>query len=78
MIDDPEKTALFISRLKELLPIDAGIAKDLQRSLAAKSPEIAIPARLAATGYRKFEVDADAVPKLLSGVNPFSELSKSE
>ena len=45
MIDDPEKTALFISRLKELLPIDAGIAKDLQRSLAAKSPEIAIPAR---------------------------------
>ena len=45
MIDDPEKTALFISRLKELLPIEAGIAKDLQRSLAAKSPEIAIPAR---------------------------------
>ena len=40
-----EKTALFISRFKELLPIDAGIAKDLQRSLAAKSPEIAIPAR---------------------------------
>jgi len=27
MIDDPEKTALFISRLKELLPINAGIAK---------------------------------------------------
>ena len=45
MIDDPEKAALFISRLKELLLIDAGIAKDLQRSLAAKSPEIAIPAR---------------------------------
>ena len=45
MIDDPEKTALFISRLKELLPIDAGIAKDLQRTLAAKSPEIPIPAR---------------------------------
>ena len=45
MIDDPEKTALFISRLKALLPIDAGIAKDLQRSLAARSPEIPIPAR---------------------------------
>jgi hypothetical protein len=45
MIDDPEKTALFISRLKELLPINAGIAKDLQRSLAAKSPEITIPAK---------------------------------
>jgi hypothetical protein len=45
MIDDPEKTALFISRLKELLPIDAGVAKELQRSLAEKSPEIPIPAR---------------------------------
>ena len=45
MIDDPEKTALLISRLKELLPIDAGVAKNLQRSLAAKSPEIPIPAR---------------------------------
>jgi hypothetical protein len=45
MIDDPEKTALFISRLKELLPINVGIAKDLQRSLAEKSPEMPIPAR---------------------------------
>ncbi|HQT89613.1 MAG TPA: hypothetical protein PK677_13860, partial [Acidiphilium sp.] len=27
------------------LPINAGIAKDLQRSLAAKSPEIPIPAK---------------------------------
>jgi hypothetical protein len=45
MIDDPEKTALFISKLKQLLPIDAGIAKELQRSLAEKSPEIPIPAR---------------------------------
>jgi len=44
MIDDPEKTALFISRLKQVLPIDAGIAKDLRRCLAAKSPEIPIPA----------------------------------
>lgn len=45
MIDDPEKTARFISRLKERLPIDAAIAKDLQRSLAEKSPEIPIPAK---------------------------------
>ena len=45
MIDDPEKTAFLIARLKELLPIAAGIAKDLQRSLAAKSPEMPIPAR---------------------------------
>jgi len=45
MIDHPEKTALFISRLKERLPINAGIAKELQLSLAAKSPEIQIPAK---------------------------------
>lgn len=45
MIDDPDKTDLFISRLKDLLPIDARISKDLQRTLAAKSPEIPIPTR---------------------------------
>lgn len=45
MIDDPEKTALLISSLEKRLPIDAGIAKDLQRILSAKSPEIPIPAR---------------------------------
>jgi hypothetical protein len=45
MIDDPEKTDLLIAKLKDLLPIDAAITKDLQRSLAAKSPAIAIPAR---------------------------------
>jgi len=44
MIDHPEKTALFISKLKEQLPINAGIAKELQLSLAARSPEIPIPA----------------------------------
>lgn len=43
MIDDPEKTELLISRLKDLLPIDAMIAKDLRRNLAAKSPQIPIP-----------------------------------
>jgi hypothetical protein len=45
MIDDPEKTELLISRLKELLPVDAGLAKDLRRTLAIESPEKAIPAR---------------------------------
>jgi hypothetical protein len=45
MIDHPEKTALFISRLKAQLPFAAGIAKELQRSLAAKSPETPIPAK---------------------------------
>ena len=45
MLDDPEKTALFISRLKGLLPLDAGIATELRRSLAEKSPEVPIPAR---------------------------------
>jgi type III restriction enzyme len=36
--------------------------------------EVAIPGRLAATGYRKFEVDAEALGKLLTGVNAFTEL----
>lgn len=36
--------------------------------------EMAIPGRLAATGYRKFEVDSDALAKLLAGVNAFTEL----
>lgn len=49
MIDDPEKTELLISRLKDLLPIDAVIAKDLRRSLAERSPEIPIPARCQVT-----------------------------
>jgi type III restriction enzyme len=40
--------------------------------------EIAIPGRLAATGYRKFEVDAEALTKLLAGVNAFSELAENE
>ena len=45
MIDHPEKTALFISKLKERLPIEAGIAKELQLRLAAKSPDTQIPAK---------------------------------
>ncbi len=45
MIDDPEKTDLLISKLKDSLQIDTAITKDLQRSLAAKSPETPIPAR---------------------------------
>jgi hypothetical protein len=42
MIDDPEKTENFISRLKDGLPINAIIPKDLRRNLAAKSPETPI------------------------------------
>src|SRR5208337_3321700 len=38
--------------------------------------EIGIPGRLAATGYRKFEVDAEALGKLLAGVNAFTELGE--
>src|SRR5271157_2315209 len=38
--------------------------------------EIAIPGRLAATGYRKFEVDAEALGKLLAGVSAFTELGE--
>jgi len=45
MIDDPETTDLLIAKLKDALPIDAAIPKDLQTSLAAESPEIPIPAR---------------------------------
>ena len=45
MIDDPEKTDIFISKLKSALPIDARLTKELQRLLATKSPEIPVPAR---------------------------------
>lgn len=45
MIDDSEKTDIFISKLKCALPIDARLTKELQRLLATKSPEIPIPAR---------------------------------
>ncbi len=38
MIDDPDKTDIFISKLKSALPIDAGLTKELQRLLATKSP----------------------------------------
>ncbi len=44
MIDDPDKTDIFISKLKGALPIDAGLTKELQRLLATKSPEIQIQA----------------------------------
>jgi type III restriction enzyme len=40
--------------------------------------EIAIPGRLQATGYRKFEVDAEALTKLLAGANAFAELERKE
>src|ERR1017187_1241598 len=40
--------------------------------------EIAIPGRLAATGYRKFEVDAEALAKLLAGSKAFPELAEKE
>jgi hypothetical protein len=45
MIDDPDKTDIFISKLKIALPIDAGLTNELQRLLTTKSPEIPIPAR---------------------------------
>lgn len=35
--------------------------------------EMGIPGRLGATGYRKFEVDAEALAKLLAGVNAFAD-----
>src|SRR5207247_5164922 len=40
--------------------------------------EIAIPARLRATGHQKFKVDAEALAKLLAGVNAFAELGEKE
>lgn len=45
MIDDPDKTDIFISKLKRALPINAGLTKELQRFLATKTPEIPIPTR---------------------------------
>ena len=42
MIDDPEKTDIFISRLKDVLPINVRITEDLRRTLVAKSPEMPI------------------------------------
>ena len=45
MIDNPEKSAILIAKLKALLPIEAGLPKDLRRTLETKSPEIPIPPR---------------------------------
>lgn len=45
MIDDPDRTDIFISKLKSALPIDAGLTKGLQRLLATRSPEMPIPTK---------------------------------
>ena len=43
MIDDPWKTDLLISMLKESLPIEANITQYLAGALKGKSPDITIP-----------------------------------
>jgi hypothetical protein len=43
MIDEPRKTDLLMSMLKESLPIQANITPHLSDALMNKSPDIAIP-----------------------------------
>jgi hypothetical protein len=43
MIDDPGKTDLLISTLKESLPIQANITRYLSDALTSRSPDITIP-----------------------------------
>jgi hypothetical protein len=43
MIDDPRKTELLMSMLKESLPIEANITQYLASALSEKSPDITIP-----------------------------------
>jgi hypothetical protein len=43
MIDDPRKTDLLMSMLKESLPIEANITQYLAGALMEKSPDMTIP-----------------------------------
>ena len=43
MIDDPWKTGLLISMLKELLPVEANITQYLAGALMEKSPDMTVP-----------------------------------
>ena len=43
MIDDPRKTELLLSMLKESLPIEANITKYLANALMQQSPDATIP-----------------------------------
>ena len=45
MIDDPNKTDLLISMLKESLPIQAIVTPYLANALTKRSPDIPIPAQ---------------------------------
>lgn len=44
MIDNPEQTALFIEKLKAVLPIEANLPRELQQSLSSKASDTHIPA----------------------------------
>lgn len=50
MIDEPDRTEIFISKLRGTLPLDTGLTRELQRLLAAQSPETPIPARCQVVG----------------------------
>jgi len=43
MIDDPWKTDLLMSMLREALPIEANITQFLAAELMEKSPEMVVP-----------------------------------
>jgi hypothetical protein len=43
MIDDPWKTGLLISMLKESLPVEANITQYLAGALMEKSPDMTVP-----------------------------------
>jgi hypothetical protein len=49
MIDDPRKTDLLISMLKESLPIEANITQYLAGAMLERSPDITIPKKCAVT-----------------------------
>lgn len=44
-IDNPEKAANLVERLKNSLPLEARLSQSLIRTLAGKSPDISIPAK---------------------------------
>jgi hypothetical protein len=49
MIDDPWKTDLLISMLKESLPLEANITHYLTGALMEKSPDMAVPKKCSVT-----------------------------
>ncbi|MFH1158289.1 MAG: hypothetical protein V1721_05325 [Pseudomonadota bacterium] len=43
MIDNPEKTASLMAKIREALPIQANVTRYLKNALAEKTPKISVP-----------------------------------